>query len=381
MALVLITGGAGFIGSHTADALLKAGHRIRILDNLDPQIHPNQTTPPRLPPYVPSSVEWIHGSVQDPEVVSRAMEGVEVVYHFAACTGVGQSMYDLGKYVSTNVEGTALLFAAIIQKKLPIRRFILSSSRAVYGEGTYTCDEHGQFFPELRKRKDLEKGCFHVLCPRCEKVGIPVSTREDAPLKPVSVYGWTKLAQEEVCRQMVTGYQFPIVILRYFNVYGSRQSLSNPYTGIASIFFSRIRAGNPISIYEQGAPTRDFVHISDVVRANVAAMNADLFPGATFNIGSGIESSVARIAEAIGDALSAAPHLKSTDDFRLGDILSCFADLSRSRRLLGYAPQASLEQGVGEFVSWAMTQGSQDLLEVAVKELQAHDLMGKSQSG
>lgn len=215
MASILITGGAGFIGSHTADALIRAGHRVRVLDLLDPQIH---------------------GDVRARADIERALDGMDAVYHFAACTGVGQSMYDLGAYVSTNCAGTAVLLEALVKRKQPLRRLVLASSRAIYGEGTHACATHGLQHPGPRRRADLDRGRFEVFCPDCGEPMRSVATPEARPFYPGSVYAWTKKQQEEQCRFAAETFGLPVTILRYFNVFGSRQSLKNPYTGVVSIF-------------------------------------------------------------------------------------------------------------------------------------------------
>lgn len=374
---VLITGGAGFIGSHTADALIAAGHRVRILDILDPQIHGSER---QWPPYLAPTLEKMVGDVRDPATVARALDGVDAVYHLAALTGVGQSLYDIRNYVDTNCTGTATLLEALVKRDRPLERLVLASSRAVYGEGTHSCAEHGLCYPPLRKREDLERGRFAVICPQCGAALDSVPTGEDKPLAPLSVYAWTKKQQEELCRYAADTYGIPVTILRYFNVYGSRQSLQNPYTGVVSIFYSRLLADQPISLYEGGKPLRDFVHVQDVARANILALNAALPTGACFNIGSGAEVSIRAVAETLMAATGRSVPILDRGEFRVGDIHACCADLTRSRELLGYMPEVSLSDGMQEFVAWAGKQASIDGYQTAVAELERFNLFGRARS-
>lgn len=375
MDTVLITGGAGFIGTHTADALVRSGRRVRVLDLLDPQIHGPGA---QFPAWMPPQVECLYGDVRDPEAVARALDGVDAVLHFASLTGVGQSMYDIRSYVDTNVLGTATLLETIQRTRPQLRRLVLSSSRAIYGEGPYACAEHGPVEPAARDRARLESGRFGMPCPVCGNDLQALSTPEDKHPAPVSVYALTKREQEDYCRYAAQTFGLPVVILRYFNVYGSRQSLQNPYTGIVSIFYSRLQAGRPISVYERGLPLRDFVHVSDVVQANLRALEADVAPGSAYNVGSGERCTVGDIARMLADALGVEPDLQDLGEFRVGDIFACVADLARSRRELGYAPQTSLAGGMREFVAWARTQPAEDRYADAVAALQRHSLMGRA---
>ncbi len=377
MSHILLTGGAGFIGSHTADALLARGHRVRILDNLDPQIHGLSGT---FPQYLDPAIECIRADVCDTEAVSLALDGIDAVYHFAAQTGVGQSMYDLRSYTEVNCTGTAALLEAIVKSKRKLQRLVLASSRAVYGEGTHRCATHDLVYPPVRSREQLEAGDFRVHCPLCGKPAQAVCTLENRPLLPVSVYGWTKQQQENLCKYASDTFGTRVIMLRYFNVYGSRQSLSNPYTGVVSIFYSRILSGKPIYLYEQGLPLRDFVHISDVVQANLLALETDCAPGSSFNIGTSEMHTIADIANTLGEACGRTPNIEVTSEFRVGDIFSGIADISRAAVTLGYRPQISLTQGMSEFVSWAAHQESVDLYAKTVQELQSHGLFGRARN-
>lgn len=378
MARILITGGAGFIGSHTADALINEGHDVRVFDVLDRQIHGGAAD---FPGYINKDAECIRGDVRNISEVTEALQGVDAVYHFAAMTGVGQSMYDIRDYVDTNVTGTATLLEAIVKNNIQLKAFVLASSRAVYGEGTHECAVHGSVYPMPRRREDMELGEFDVFCPQCGSVMAPAPTVEDRPLHPLSVYAITKLQQEELCAYAAKTYGLPVKNLRYFNVYGSRQSLKNPYTGVVSIFFSRIVDKQPIFLYENGLPGRDFVHISDVVQANLLSLSVEVEPGTCINVGTGSEYSIAEIATTLGKACGNTPDMQDRGEFRVGDIHSCYADLSRANDLLGYAPKVSLYEGMQEFVSWALGQESTDLYQQTVDELQRYNLFGRAAKG
>lgn len=370
---ILITGGAGFIGGHTADALLARGHKVRVLDNLDPQVHGESG-----PAYLHADVECLQGNVCNAEDVGHALQGIDAVYHFAALTGVGQSMYDLRSYVDTNCTGTATLLEVIVKQQVSLKKLVLASSRAVYGEGTHICPAHGVIYPKPRLRADMENGYFGVRCPQCGATMTAVATMEDHPPMPISVYAWTKQQQEDLCRYVAQTFGVPVVGLRYFNVYGSRQSLKNPYTGVVSIFYSRLMAGQPIFLYEHGKPGRDFVHVSDVVHANLLALESQVESGAFFNVGSGDEHTILDVAQALAKACGRTPEILDRGEFRVGDIHSCYADLHQAKTYLGYEPRMSLEAGMKEFAEWAAGQESIDLYQKTVDELERHGLFGQA---
>jgi dTDP-L-rhamnose 4-epimerase len=325
-------------------------------------------------------VECIQGDVRNAQDLRRALEDVSFVFHFAAQTGVGQSMYDVADYVDTNVTGTANLIETIVKNQLPVKRLILSSSRAVYGEGTHECPHCGVVYPPPRRREDLEAGRFEVFCPNCGRKTTSIPTAEDRPLNPVSVYGWTKKLQEELCQYAARTFGVEAVILRYFNVYGSRQSLRNPYTGIVSIFYARMKAGKAIRIYEHGIPLRDFVHVSDVVRANIKALTSELPTGVALNVGAGRDSSILDVARALAQAAGRELRLEDHGEFRIGDIHACSADLARARELLDYSPQISLGDGMREFAAWAEGEHPEDLYQAMVDELASYGLLGRAKS-
>jgi dTDP-L-rhamnose 4-epimerase len=375
VAHILLTGGAGFIGSHTADELLRRGHRVRVLDCLDPQIHGPDAD---FPAYLDPRVECVRGDVRRRDDLAGALDGIDAVYHLAAQTGVGQSMYELQSYADVNCTGTAALLQALVERKRPLVRLVLSSSRAVYGEGSRRCEACGEIHPDARGRVEMEGGNFEIACPACGGPTASVATAEDRPLKPLSVYAWTKRQQEELCQYAARTFGLPVTILRYFNVYGSRQSLRNPYTGVVSIFYARILAGEPLSLYEHGKPERDFVHVTDVARANALALEAPVEPGTCINVGSGQVATIPAVARALAQACGREARFEDRGEFRAGDILSCYADLDRSARLLGYRPQVDLAAGMAEFAAWARGQQAVDLYERTVEELERHGLFGRA---
>lgn len=353
---VLITGGAGFIGSHTADLLLERGYEVRALDILDPQVHGESAD---RPAYLDPRVELLRGDIRDRADVERALEGIDAVYHLASLTGVGQSMHAIHAYSDVNINGTAMLLDVLANSEHSVERIILSSSRAVYGEGKSRCANCGVCFPKKRSREQLAAHRWETACPKCERPLEPLPTDEEKPFDPISVYALTKQVQEEMIRSFGETYGMSFVILRYFNVYGPRQALDNPYTGIGAIFTSRALSGENIPIYEDGLPGRDFVHVRDVVRANLLALEKTAAADGTFNVGTGERLTVVDLARSILDRLESSAGLDFTQQFRIGDVRDCHADLTRSREVLGYRPEVSFAQGVGELIEWARGEGAE----------------------
>lgn len=349
MKKILITGGAGFIGSHTADALLKRGYDVRILDTLDPQVHGKAERPAYLDP----GVELMVGDVRIREDVTKATSGVDAIFHFAAMTGVGQSMSDIHSYCDVNINGTAMLLDVLANTPNRVRKIVLSSSRAVYGEGKYRCNRCGIVFPHARKRERLERRLWKITCPNCGEVPVPIPTDEAKPSDPISIYALTKKVQEELLQMFTDTYNVPSVILRYFNVYGTRQAINNPYTGIGAIFTNRALSGQDINIYEDGKPGRDFVNVRDVVQANLLVLENRGAENGVFNVGSGERLTVLDMASLIKEKLKSHGQLKFTNQYRVGDIRDCYADLTKSRGLLGYRPAVRFEEGVEELIEWA----------------------------
>src|SRR5579871_4676076 len=317
---VLITGGAGFVGSHLADALLRAGHSVRIFDNLCPQVHLEG-----LPGYLAREVEILRGDMRDMHTLAGAVRGMEVVFHLAAAVGVGQSMYEIAHYMGANTQGTANLLQVMLDTHLGVEKLVVASSMSIYGEGKYLCAECGEVAPPVRTPEQLKDKLWEINCPACGKVLTPIATDESKPLQCPSIYALSKKDQEEMVLLFGRTYQVPVVALRYFNIYGPRQALSNPYTGVAAIFASRLMNGNPPLIFEDGRQMRDFVSVHDVTAANLLAMERREANGMALNIGSGKPISIREVASVLGDALGSGIPAEITGKFRAGDIRHCFA--------------------------------------------------------
>ena len=367
---VLVTGGAGFIGSHLVDALVAAGHRVRVLDSLVPQVHGTAG-----PQYLNARAEFVKGDVSSPETIHAALDGIDVVYHEAAEVGVGQSMYEMVRYVAANTLATSVLLEAVVARRSAIEKVIVASSMSIYGEGAYECAQHGAVHPELRPVEQLAARDWEARCPSCATHLRPAPTPESKPLFPTSVYAITKQDQEQLVLVVGRAYNIPTVALRYFNVYGTRQALSNPYTGVCAIFSSRLLNDQPPVIFEDGEQTRDFVHVSDIVRANLLALDRDSGDGQAINIGTGIPTSVLRVSELLSDGLGKTLPPTVVGKYREGDIRHCVADISRARRVLGYEPEVTLEQGIPELLSWVSRQQAADAVQRATSELEARQLV------
>jgi dTDP-L-rhamnose 4-epimerase len=368
---VLVTGGAGFIGSHTIDCLLERGHSVRVLDALVEQAHGKKEAPPS---YLDHRAELIVGRVEDQAVVSRALEGVDSVIHLASAVGVGQSMYQIVDYCTTNVLGTANLLQTIIDKKLNLKSLVVASSMSAYGEGRYRTADGRLINPQIRKEAQLARGDWELRDGNGETLQ-PVPTDENKPLNPTSVYAINKRDQEEMCLSVGSAYGIPTTALRLFNVYGSRQALSNPYTGVAAIFCARLLNHQPPLIFEDGLQKRDFVHVPDVARAFVSAAEKPA-PGEAINIGSGDTVSVAEIAEILSLEMKKNIPPQVLSKYRRGDIRHCFADISKAHRLLGWQPSRSFRQGVPELVEWVQTQRDvRDGIDGAWNELEQRGLL------
>lgn len=374
MARVLVTGGAGFIGSHLVDALIERGHSVRIFDSLEPQVHGAGAT---RPDYLNPGAELIVGHLTDRAAVATALEGIEVVFHQAAAVGVAQSMYEIARYVERNTMGVAVLLDVLTaeRQRLPVRRLITASSMSIYGEGQYRCPEHGAVAPRLREREQFERGDWEMHCPHCGRHVTPEATPEEKPLLPTSVYAITKRDHEELCLSVGWALQIPTIALRYFGVYGPRQALSNPYTGVAAIFCSRLLNGKPPVVFEDGRQIRDLIHVSDIVQANILAMEHEEVAHDTFNIGTGRPLRVLDVAQALCRELAPALEPEVTGTFRAGDIRHCFADISKARAKLGYEPRVSFEAGLRDLLAWVQGQTATDAFDTARRELQQRGLL------
>jgi len=368
---ILVTGGAGFIGSHLVEALVSLGHRVKVLDLLIPQVHGRDAQVPR---YLPDGVEFLNGDVVDSEAWRWALDGVDVVFHEAAEVGVGQSMYDIVRYMRANTLGTAILLELLATGDYPVKKLVVASSMSIYGEGAYECASCGPVYPRLRATEQLLEREWEMRCPNCGQAVVPVPTGEDKPLYPTSIYAISKRDQEEMCLAVGRAYSIPTVALRYFNTYGPRQALSNPYTGVAAIFSSRLLNGNPPLIFEDGLQSRDFVHVSDIVQANLLAMENGRADYEVFNVGTGRQATVLDVARTLSDALAVEVAPQIVGKFREGDIRHCFADISKARRVLGYEPRVSFEDGFSDLARWVSRQHSLDLVDEATRELEERGL-------
>jgi dTDP-L-rhamnose 4-epimerase len=368
---ILVTGGAGFIGSHLVDALIERGHRVRILDSIVEQVHGGE-----VPGHLNPNAEFIRADVCDAEAVSRALEGIEVVYHEAAEVGVGQSMYEIVRYVKANDLGTAVLLEEMIKRQGQFKKLIVASSMSIYGEGAYRNPETGQVsYPQLRSDEQLAANSWEL---SDEDSGItlePIGTPEEKPLFPTSVYAVTKQDQEQYCLSVGRAYKIPTVALRYFNVYGTRQALSNPYTGVCAIFSARLMNDERPVIFEDGGQTRDFVHVSDIVQANLLALETDQADYMPVNVGTGRAISVGEVASMLAKGLGKDIEPDFVGKYREGDIRHCVADISRARGLLGYEPNVKLEEGLDELFSWVRSQQPDDRVAAATAELASRNLV------
>lgn len=379
MRRVLITGGAGFIGSHVTPALLRAGFQVRILDSLSPQIH--GVVPHGLEWLSTKGIEFQRGSITNEGELRRALDGVEAVVHLAAETGTGQSMYDIAHYNAVNVQGTALLTDILANdRQRTVRRVLLASSRSIYGEGAHTCEACGlgqRLYPEARSAQALAKHRWEHACPTCGEALTALATAESDLARPASIYAATKLAQEDLVRIACGSLGLGYAILRLQNVYGEGQSLNNPYTGILSIFSTRIRRELELPIFEDGEETRDFVHVEDVANAFLAALTAEHAPDSQINVGSGLGTSIAEVARQLSRAFGAPPRLVVTSQYRLGDIRHNRADITRLQERLDYRPRVPLAEGLERFAAWVRTQPlPEDRSQAANAELGARGMMG-----
>lgn len=369
---VLITGGAGFIGSRVAKKLVESGVNVRVLDNLCEQIHGKDG---RLPDFIEGKVDFIKGDVTNCDDWKKALEGMDAVVHLAAQTGTGQSMYEINSYCDVNIGGTAKLLDYLTNEKHTIRKVVVAASRAIYGEGMYRCDEHGIVYPDDRNESDLAKGDFDVKCPICGRTASVVPTGETTKIHPSSVYGITKQVQEELALVCCKAIGIPAVTFRYQNVYGPGQSLSNPYTGILSIFSTRIRNGKDINIFEDGLESRDFVYIDDVVDATIAGLMNENVNYESFNVGTGVMTTVNEVVAELMKCYGKEVPANISGMYRLGDIRHNYADVSKIYEMLGFKAKVSFSEGIKEFVKWVETQEvTEDMYESSLNEMKEKGL-------
>jgi dTDP-L-rhamnose 4-epimerase len=377
MTQILVTGGAGFIGTHFTRLALDAGHEVRLLDNLSPQIHGEGSD------FQPAKgAEFLHGDVTSRADIQRALDGIEAVVHLAAETGTGQSMYEIDRYYRVNVQGTAVLLDILANQAHSVSNVVLASSRSVYGEGAYWCatcqPEKARCYPTSRDIEQLRAHDWEPTCPRCGATVAATATRENDQLAPASIYAATKLAQEEMVRIACKSRGLSHAVLRFQNVFGEGQSLNNPYTGILSIFSTRIRLGLSLPIFEDGKESRDFVHVEDVARAVLDRVEHPARDGVTWNVGAGQATSVMDVARLLSRLMGSAIEPYVTAQYRVGDIRHNFADLSAIKGATQWRPMIGLEEGLGRFCAWVATQPiPQDLLDKANAELAERKLMGQ----
>lgn len=368
---VLVTGGAGFVGSHLVDALVARGDRVRVFDNLDPQVHgPGQ----RAPRWLSSEAELVVGDMRDPDAVGASLKDVDVVYHLAAAVGVGQSMYRVADYTAANTMGTAHLLQTLIDREMHLDRLVVASSMSLYGEGRYTRPDGSPARRVLRTPEQLRRHEWELV----DEDGAPLTpapTDEAKPLDPTSIYALTKADQEKMVLQIGDAYGIPSVALRFFNIYGPRQALSNPYTGVAAIFSARLLNGEAPLIFEDGGQRRDFVSVHDIVQGLVLAGERDEAVGKAINIGAGRPVSVREVAETLARVMELDVEPRINGKYRVGDIRNCFSDIRLARETLGYEPRVTFEEGMRELVAWLREQERpEDGIERHAAELAARGL-------
>ena len=374
---VLVTGGAGFIGSHVVDRLLARGHEVVVLDNLMAQVHGDAAQRPvnLLQQLHHPGLRFVRGDVRDRTALSGALRDVDSVVHLAAMVGVGQSMYQPHIYADVNVAGQALLLELMAADAKRYRRLVVASSMSIYGEGAYHCSQHGAVYPVLRGEAVLRDRQWELRCESCGEVLRPVPTPENKPLQPCSIYAVTKKTQEELALVFGSAYEIPTVALRFFNVYGSRQALANPYTGIAAIFTNRLKHNRAPLIFEDGAQTRDFIHVHDVADAVVRSVELDLDGAHAVNVCTGRRTSVSGMAEQIGESLGITIAPSLIGRFRAGDIRHCFGDPAAAQALLGFSASIDLAGGISELLQWSATREAFDDVERSVAELEHQGLL------
>ena len=369
---ILITGGAGFIGSNLALKLIEKGYKVTVLDNLSPQIHTSNSP---LYDSIKDKVRFIKGTVLSYDDWKNALEEIDVVVHLAAETGTGQSMYEIEKYTDVNIKGTSIFLDILANEKHSVKKMIVASSRAIYGEGKYECSSCGIVYPNERKDEDMSKGDFTVKCPTCNANAKLLATDENSKIHPSSIYGITKQVQEQMFMVMGKTLNIPALAFRYQNVYGAGQSLSNPYTGILSIFSTRIKNGNDINIFEDGKESRDFVYIDDVVDATILGIEKDEANYEVFNVGLGLAIDVNKVARTLVKEYKSNSKISISGNYRLGDIKDNYADLTKIQTKLGFKPKVSFEEGIKRFTKWVNAQEVvEDQYEKSINEMKEKGL-------
>ena len=373
---VLVTGGCGFIGSHTVDLLIERGYHVTILDNLEAQVHGEKA---KIPDYINTDANFIRSDIRDRELLKKTIQDVDAIIHLAAMVGVGQSMYQIERYVDTNTKGSATLLDLVVNEKTSVKKLIVASSMSIYGEGKYYCEKCAiDVYPRLRSEHLLRNRQWEPLCPKCNSPLISKPTDEEKPLMPTSIYAMTKHHQEEMFLLIGKTYGIPVIALRYFNAYGSRQALSNPYTGCAAIFTSRILNNRPPHIFEDGKQTRDFIHVKDVARANVCALESGNVNYEAINVGAGKPITIRSLAETLAE-LHGKKNLKPqiSQEYRKGDIRHCSADIQKAKKLMNFTASVSLTDGLRELTDWSKSQRgkTQESFGKSFKELKEKHLI------
>ena len=376
MKKILITGGAGFIGSNLCLALLKKEYKITVLDNLSPQIHgekPEELSP--LYKSIKDKVTFIRGTITSRTDLKSVITDQEIIIHLAAETGTGESMYCIEKYTEVNIMGTAILLDILANNPNKVKKLIVASSRSIYGEGKYLHPELLAVYPNHRSEDDMLKGEFDLTYNGCSDLTL-IATDENSKIHPSSVYGITKQNQEQMIMTVCPTIGIAPIAFRYQNVYGPGQSLSNPYTGILSIFSTQIRNGNGIQIFEDGKESRDFVYIDDVVAATILGIEKEQANGHVFNVGSGIATNVLTVAKTLIDAYQIKDPINISGKFRLGDIRHNYADLTKINKILGFEPKVFIEEGINNFTKWVLSQKiEKDLLSESLEEMKEKGLL------
>ncbi|QZX99894.1 NAD-dependent epimerase/dehydratase family protein [Halobaculum rubrum] len=373
MTSVLVTGGAGFVGSHIVDEYVDAGYDVTVVDNLTDQVHDDE------PDYLNDDAEYVWGDVRDRELMADLLADADVLNHQASAVGVGQSMYEIEKYVDVNTLGTARILDVIVNEDVDLKKMVVASSMSIYGEGEYRCpDCDERRYPSLRSDEQMARGKWEHVCEACGTDLEPLPTPESKPRDSTSVYAITKKDQEELTLSIGRAYDIPTVALRYYNIFGSRQALDNPYTGVCAIFSSRIKNGNPPLVFEDGEQTRDFIHVSDVARANRLAVESDADDVAV-NVGTGDPTTINEVAETLIDLYGQSDDLapEIANDYRQGDIRHCYADTDLASGALGFEAEVGFEEGMRELVEWGREQEAEDRFEEAHAELEEKGLVGE----
>jgi len=373
---VIVIGGAGFIGSHLVDQLVERGHQVRVVDSLDPQVHPTGLPPSFLNP----AAEFVRQDIREIDGLRRTLEDATAVYHLAGAVGVGDSMYRIRHYTEVNLQGSSNLLEILANTRHAVRKVILASSVTVYGEGKYSCPKHGVAYPSLRSSEQVTRREWELACPERDGGGPcglplePLPTDEGKPLAPQSIYAITKRAQEELFLAVGRSYGIPVTVLRYFNVIGPRQAVSNPYTGVAKNFSLEIAAGRAPLIYEDGLQTRDFIHVSDINQANLLALTNPQADGQVFNVGTGRATTILELARTLSTRLGREVRLEPSLKYRIGDVRHCFADISKAQKLLGFAPKVLFPEGLDNLLPEVSSAGA-GVFEKAHAELRDRGLI------